>query len=131
MGSIADLVPGRLFGNLRILRRVADGPNCSARFSVRCERVLENGTVCGTEKEVNGSNVACGVTVSCGCWRNKMSHGAARKGKRTGAMRSWTAMKQRPKVRSGYVDRVVCEGYDKSFESFLADLGERPEGIQS
>lgn len=48
----------------------------------------------------------------------------------TPTYRSWIAMKKRCRIDPRYADRgiAVCERWTQSFEAFLADMGERPEG---
>lgn len=64
------------------------------------------------------------------------SHGHNRDGKRSPTYRAWSNMIQRttnPKAAgySYYADRgiTVCESWRNSFDAFLADMGERPEGL--
>lgn len=96
--------------------------------------------VCGKEVVVEGANVRSGNTKSCGCLEKqiisleKTTHGHTRNRKTTPTYRSWCAMWTRctnpnQKDHANYVDRgiQVCERWT-SFENFLADMGERPEG---
>jgi hypothetical protein len=43
----------------------------------------------------------------------------------------WVAMRRRCRKSHGYVDRgiSVCERWDKSFVSFLEDMGPKPDGL--
>lgn len=45
--------------------------------------------------------------------------------------KTWQSMKNRCRVREGYVDRGirVCARWESSFEAFLEDMGPRPEGM--
>ena len=74
---------------------------------------------------------------SCGCRRGEVAaarltiHGLSR----TPTYNSWRAMKQRcyypgHKHYGDYGGRgiAVCEAWRASYETFLADMGERPEG---
>lgn len=66
--------------------------------------------------------------------RKKASHGHAVHGKLTPTYYSWLSMRSRCKyvhrdTQNKYVNRgiVICDRWD-SFESFLEDMGERPDG---
>jgi hypothetical protein len=96
---------------------------------------------CGTERTVQGMHLRSGHTTSCGCRKVETTrlratkHGYARPGQRTGTHRSWQAMLnrcRRPKNvdYSLYGGRgvTVCDRW-KDFIAFLADMGERPEGM--
>ena len=98
------------------------------RWLVRCD--------CGIAKIVSQSNLRCGNTVSCGCYKrdrmiaNNTTHGKAD----TPEYYSWTGMIQRcfnPKGKAwkDYGGRgiTVCPHWMK-FENFLADMGDKPAG---
>lgn len=92
--------------------------------SVRCE--------CGTTKTVRANSLLTGNTTSCGCKRQPGSHGHTVKRQPTPTYTSWLNMGSRGKGTispENYKDRgiTVCERW-ASFEAFLADMGERPEG---
>jgi hypothetical protein len=91
---------------------------------------------CGSIRSVNYSNLASGMTKSCGCLAKEMTserstiHGMYG----TGTYNSWWAMTQRCNYkkhieyqRYGARGIRVCEGW-REFASFLEDMGERPEG---
>ena len=75
---------------------------------------------------------------SCGCWlrefisENSKTHGMSG----TSTYKSWSKMKERCYLESYaepeyYRDRgiVVCDRWINSFENFLEDMGERPDGM--
>jgi hypothetical protein len=93
---------------------------------------------CGTTKDLICKHIVSGHTKSCGCFNLKMervgrvTHGQSK----TGTYRSWTAMQTRchnpnSKYYAQYGGRgiKVCDRWRSSFEDFLADMGERPEGM--
>ena len=90
-----------------------------------------------------GGHLKRGTTVSCGCYQKKRSserlkgaattHGRSTAGDPT--YKAWKRMKHRcyqpaAKTYPSYGGRgiEVCERWRDSFENFLADMGERPEG---
>lgn len=93
---------------------------------------------CGRNSVVLSSRLWNGHTVSCGCFRRELAaslsktHGKSK----TGAYSSWLAMKHRCMNPNGtdwdrYGGRgiKVCERWNR-FENFLADMGERPNGME-
>lgn len=128
MGKLFDAT-GKTFGRLTALHEVdplyrSDGTRLR-RYLFVCE--------CGTKKEMLLQNVKSGVSRSCGCRMGKMRHGHA--GLETPTYRTWQAMRARchnPKhsayPRYGARGIQVCERWRNSFDAFLADMGERPDG---
>lgn len=97
---------------------------------------------CGTESIVLRCNLKTGNTQSCGCLRREiepvasLTHGQTRGKKWSGTYTAYHGMIQRccnPKnSRWGdYGGRgiTVCPEWAESFEVFLADMGERPDGF--
>ena len=93
---------------------------------------------CGNQKAVTGGNLR--RTQSCGCFHlehpSNFRHGHARKGRTTKIRNIWNTMKQRCHNKDDsnygkYGNRgiTVCAGWRNSFESFLQDMGEPPEGL--
>lgn len=109
-------------------------PRGGGRFWIcRCD--------CGGTVEVSRSKLLGGSTKSCGCLAREVS---ARTGRatvthgmtRTPTYRSWCAMKARclnvrhPKYRLyGGSGVFICQRWLDSFEDFVADVGERPDGL--
>lgn len=101
---------------------------------------------CGKRASVSAGNLRCGMTQSCGCFRAKVSgergrkqlttHGHARHGHESRSYRTWNSMRWRCyyKLNKDYADYggrgiTVCARWRESFENFLSDMGERPEGM--
>lgn len=93
---------------------------------------------CGTERVVFLKNLKSGNSTSCGCRSSEVTsaknlkHGHAK----TPTWNVWVGMIQRcssasGKNLAGYFGRGirVCDRW-KDFENFLADMGERPPGMQ-
>lgn len=100
---------------------------------------------CGAKVTVLGESIRSGNTKSCGCrkidqrraFRPHLKHGGSsgHPQKRTATYRSWLAMRARCNKHStngfeNYGGRGirVCKRWDR-YEAFLADMGERPEGM--
>jgi len=133
-------ITGRVFGRWTVLSFA--GSDDGALWLCRC--------ACGAEKIIRATQLAAGLTKSCGCLRddvakvfhlkhgrsrNRGAHGADRRG-RSRAYRAWGDMLQRcsnPNFRQfkDYGGRgiTVCEEWKNSFENFLRDMGEPPEGL--
>lgn len=137
MVSIDSVKAGIVFGRLRAVEGSRDA-NGNRTWLCLCE--------CGASAKVRAYDLAAGRQKSCGCYKRSYSahlserlrlrHGYGRHtgGKRTPTYNSWNSMKQRcgnPKnsdyqIYGGRGIRVCLEW--ESFEAFLSDMGERPEG---
>lgn len=89
---------------------------------------------CSVSKSILGNAMNSGLIKSCGCLHkeNRFKHGMIE----TTIYSSWKAMKARclnPKSKSyhNYGNRgiMICERWLNSFENFLADMGEKSEGL--
>lgn len=113
------------FGQLTVMSRASNDRFERTQWNVVCD--------CGKEKVVALFRMTSGHTKSCGCLKGRaVVHGM----KGTPTHNSWCAMKQRcnyPKSdefeRYGAKGITVCQRWNDSFEAFLADMGERPEGM--
>jgi hypothetical protein len=83
---------------------------------------------------VEGHKLRSGKKKSCGCTRQR-KHGHATHSERSGAYMTWASMLTRcynPEVPGykwyGALGITVCESWH-DFRNFLADMGERPEGL--
>lgn len=122
---------GERFGRLTVLgldHRTACG---SMVYLCLCD--------CGNVTEVTSGNLSPYGIKSCGCLRREVSgnlnrtHGLSK----TKTYRSWDAMKQRcyNSNSDGYKyygarGTKVCDRWLNSFENFLEDMGECPEGME-
>lgn len=95
---------------------------------------------CGNVVKIYNGSLSSGATTSCGCYNTELiiqrrfKHGAT-SGGISPTYRSWTKLKHRCFNRNniGYQDYggrgiTVCDRWKDSFENFLEDMGERPEG---
>lgn len=123
-------LPGDKYNRLTLIAEVP-GQTCQAswrRWLCKCD--------CGSGKErvVQINNLRSGSTNSCGCLqaegipRHGMSH--------TPTYNIWAGVTQRctnpnHKQWANYGGRGIrmCDRWRNSFEAFLADMGERPEGL--
>lgn len=93
---------------------------------------------CGATGSYIGGNIANGHVQSCGCLQKesvseiKTTHGLAE----SNTYKTWLSMKERctnPNSKSyskyGAIGVEICERWISSFENFLEDMGERPNGM--
>lgn len=127
-GQITTARVGERFGRLVVTDAIG-----KAR-TLRCD--------CGSiVHQSRTSNLTRGITRSCGCLRREVTasvhteHGATSGRISTPTYRSWQGMIQRctnPNnakwERYGGRGIRVCSQWLHSFETFLADMGERPSG---
>lgn len=95
---------------------------------------------CGTRKSILGDNLRQGYTVSCGCYRDEKvsERQATHRCSHTKVHNTWLRIKDRCYNKSNrfYKDYggrgiSVCIRWLKSFEDFLADVGEPPSMTHS
>lgn len=133
MSAIAE---GVTVGRLTIIRRARQNVRRNWLWLCRC--------ACGNEREVLGSDLSRGHTVSCGCFRRdvtkatKTTHGNARRKQHSPEYRAWRGVITRttnPNIPcySDYGGRgiKVCDRWLSSFEAFLADMGPKPSRSHS
>jgi hypothetical protein len=116
---------GHTYGRWTVLSFSHKNARGEIYWLCRCE--------CGEERAVKANGLRSGKSASCGCLhKEKVSiHGMTG----TPTFRSWETMKQRctnPKSPDyeyyGGRGISVCDAWLNSFETFLSDMGERPNG---
>jgi hypothetical protein len=132
--NLIDLT-GKRFGRLVVISK-ADRMSNQTAWLCKCD--------CGNEKVCLGINLKRGKTLSCGCMRTEMiierslKHGNRRSKKTTREYETWWSMIGRCERKTdtnyhnyGARGIKVCDRWRHSFESFLADMGERPSSKHS
>lgn len=116
---------GRKYGNLTVVSLCTEG---KTEALCLCD--------CGNSKTILLNSLRSGNTKTCGCrmGKTRKKHGHGSPGKRSPTYVSWYNMKQRcNNPKSPEWSRYGGKGisYDErweDFETFLADMGERPDG---
>jgi len=137
MRRLIDLV-GKRFGRLTVIKYGGKNNWGKSRWLCECD--------CGSKVVVNSSSLNSGHTKSCGCLQkekatisclNRTIHGHKRVKKISKTYVSWCGIIQRctdPHYNEyeyyGGRNIRVCKRWRNSFENFLEDMGERPEGRQ-
>jgi hypothetical protein len=117
-------ITGRVFGKLTAIRVHESSSKKNEKWLFDC--------ACGKQTVTLKRHAMSGAVVSCNCAKKKHGHGGD--GERSPTYFSWCGMKQRCTDKSHtafehYGGRGI--GFEprwESFENFLADMGERPEG---
>lgn len=123
----SDIIQAK-FGKLLVIgvfikERKSGGP--AAMCHVVCD--------CGNDAFVWKHNLTSNHTKSCGCdkvaaGRARFKHGHSKATNQVSpTYKTWTSMKWRCKPSLEYAHVSVCDRW-QSFENFLADMGERPDG---
>lgn len=132
---IIDLI-GKRFDRLVVIKYIRSDKWRNKFWLCKCD--------CGEETTVYGGNLKNSHAKSCGCLSieklkdRSITHGHYKNGKMSQTYQSWNSMIQRctnPNNISypDYGGRgiKVCKRWKNSFENFLADMGEAPEGYQT
>ena len=130
MARVKDIT-GMRFGRLVALEPVGKNSRGRTLWLCRCD--------CSNIRTINGTNLRCNVTRSCGCLVKENrggppKHGHAARGEEHPLYRTWVAMRARCNDPNhlhfkyyGGRGIKVCERWD-DFPKFLSDVGERPPG---
>lgn len=120
---------GQQFGRLIVLRQAA---------RIRDRMAWWCACACGSEKAIPAADLRSGATTSCGCLRAELRKLGNPKHGMSGTLTYmiWSSMKSRCNPgtneyrwsRYGGRGIRVCERWEQ-FENFLADMGEKPEGL--
>lgn len=121
---------GQVFGRLKIIS-YAGRVRGYSQWNCEC--------ACGRKIISESYNLRCGNTNSCGCLMREIAtkvnttHGCAKRGKITLEFRSWVKMIERcldtrNKAYPRYGGRgiTICPKWLDSFETFHADMGDKP-----
>jgi hypothetical protein len=133
-----EITKGQKYGKLTVIEEIE--PNISR--SGQKERKLLCSCECGNQKIIRLVNLRNGKTKSCGCLHKevvsrKMTETLTKHGlSRHYLYPTWKNMIHRcqnenHKQYKDYGDRgiKVCDRWVQSFNNFLQDMGERPEGM--
>lgn len=120
---------GKRFGRLEVIAYDSVSKNGHTKWLCRCD--------CGKEMVKFGTNLRKAHTQSCGCLQKeqtskaKTTHGM----RHTKTYKTWCSMKERclnseSTTYEGYGSEgiTIYQPWIDSFEKFLEDMGERPEG---
>ena len=122
---LRDDPSGKQFGYWTVVRFSHRNKRGELYWNCKCR--------CGTERAVKAPSLRSGRSTSCGCYHLEAvtTHGMTE----SRTFVSWHTMLQRsqnPNSRDyhSYGGRgiKVCKRWQASFENFLADMGERPDG---
>jgi hypothetical protein len=128
MGQFIDLT-GKKFGTLTIIAYAGKCRSGKSLWVGKCS--------CGNVNTYRTGNLQAGQAMTCRLCQNT-THGHTKSKEKVGTSRTyrtWDAMRARcykPHNISykyyGALGVQVCESWNNSFEAFLSDMGERPEG---
>lgn len=120
---------GNRYGRLEVISYEGMTERSHTRWLCRCD--------CGGEKVVLATSLRSGYTASCGCLQSesrktsRLKHGLTE----TATYKTWRSMKERclnenstQYHKYGARGITVSQLWIDSFEEFLKDMGERPEG---
>ncbi len=122
---------GKKFGRWFVLSQSESGKGGRRRYKCQCD--------CGTVRIVSKSNLKCGESKSCGCYRDDTAAMRNKTHDKSGTIEysTWQGIKTRclnenSKDYKRYGGRgiTICEEWENSFETFYSDMGNKPNGMQ-
>jgi len=126
-------ISGQKYNRLTVVKLLYIDKNRQTHWECLCD--------CGKLHNVTKSGLTSNQTKSCGCLKHELdlvrikTHGYTSNGKVSPTYKSWQAMKVRctNKNNKGYlaygaIGIKVCDRWLNSFQNFLEDMGERPNG---
>lgn len=125
MKKVIDL-KGEIFNNLKVIE-FKEIKNSNSHWICEC-------LLCGSNTIVSRPNLRSGNTTDCGCIKSKKLSLASIKHGRSSSRtwKSWTRMRRRLRMgtkHSPIYGKIKMQDSWNSFENFLLDMGERPEGM--
>lgn len=123
------LSSGSIYGRWTVIGGLSRSKDRRAGYLCRCQ--------CGVERIVAHRYLVSGSSRSCGCFSRDLASSRASHGKsKSPTYTIWRAMKGRclNNAHSAYRNYggrgiTVCPQWQQSFEQFLIDMGEVPEGL--
>lgn len=129
MAKVLDLC-GHKYGKLSPVRFIGRDKHGHRVWECLCD--------CGSTKPVTVNHLRAGNVKSCGCSSKLLEMEAKKRDYRsfTKTYKTWNSMKSRclhvsnPEYfRYGGAGITICDRWLESFDNFLEDMGERPEGL--
>lgn len=123
-------ISGLIVGGLTVLRRVGSDKHAGAIWLCKCS--------CGNTRTASASQIKRGHAKSCGCAlgkTNAIKHGHARRKRYSSLYYRWCGMFARctnpknPKYKQYGARGITVTRRWRTFENFLADMGEPPKGM--
>lgn len=111
-------VPGRDITGQKFNRLTAETYVSAGYWLCRCE--------CGNAVRTDFRSLSLGKTKSCGCFKRDRLTKHGKHGSPTYI--TWKEMRNRCGKDKDYLDVTVCARWD-DYINFLADMGEKPEGL--
>jgi hypothetical protein len=125
LGKRTKDLTGQTFERLKVVKPAGKDKHSHAIWNCLC--------ACGKRSTVQSAHLVSGHTTSCGCLQRDTAttHGHTMCGAVSPEYQAWKSMLSRcnnhDEKHPSYANVFVCRRW-RSFENFLADMGERPAG---